>query len=190
MGILPAGTLVASHQLHVYPAAETERLDPSELPYVHVVNRVGRIMIAGPDFGMEISGVTGEITAYAYLGAELIRGGPRPNFWRAPTDNDYGGRWQERLGVWKDAGPTMTIERVDIERLAPYAVEVEAIGSLAADEKATYRLAYTVFGNGDVVVEGSLWSGRAELPRMPRFGMQMELPEELQSAEMVRPGAP
>jgi beta-galactosidase len=129
---------------------------------------------------MEISGVTGEITGYAYLGAELIQGGPRPNFWRAPTDNDYGGRWQERLGVWKDAGPEMTIERVDIERLTSYAVEVEAIGSLAADETARYRLVYTVFGNGDVVVESFLWPGMADLPRMPRFGLQMELPGDLQ----------
>jgi beta-galactosidase len=187
-GLLPAGTQVASHQFEVFPAEEPERLDPSELPYVMVETRVGRIMIAGPDFGMEISGTTGEITSYAYLGAELIQGGPRPNFWRAPTDNDSGGRWQERLGIWKAAGPEMVMKRVDVERLAGHVVRVEAIGSLVADEDARYRLIYTVYGNGDVVVESSLWPGGADLPRMPRFGIQMELPLEFQSLEWLGRG--
>jgi beta-galactosidase len=77
----------------------------------------------------------------------------------------------------------MIMERVDVERLASYVVRVEAIGSLAADEDARYSLFYTVYGNGDVVVESSLWPGAEELPRMPRFGLQMELPLELQSLE-------
>jgi len=183
MGILPSGTQVAFHQFPRAQGKEVSELDPSDLPYVQVETRVGRIMVAGPDFGLEISGTTGEIVAYAFRGAELIRRGPQPNFWRAPTDNDYGGRWQQRLGVWRDAGPGIVMETVDATRLAPYAVEVEAKGIMSNDDGARYDLVYTIFGNGDIIVESSLMAGEGELPRMPRFGMRMELPREFDKME-------
>jgi beta-galactosidase len=178
-GLLPAGTEVAFHQLPLARGEAVAPLDPSGMPNLQVETRVGRIMMAGPDFGMEIDGNTGEIRAYAFRGTELIQKGPQPNFWRAPTDNDYGGRWQEKLGVWKDAGPGIVMETVDVTRLAPHAVEVRARGSLPADPGSAYELVYTVFGNGDVAVESSLKAGAEELPRMPRFGMRMELPRSL-----------
>jgi len=178
-GILPAGTLVASQEFPLSLGPPVQPRDPSGLPYLEVDNRVGRIVVRGQDFEMEIDGRTAEITSYVYQGVNLIQGGPRPNFWRAPTDNDYGGRWQTRLGVWKAAGPEMVMGAVDLTRLASYAILVEVRGSLPADPSSLYRLAYTVLGNGDVVVESSLLPGREELPRMPRFGLQMELPRDL-----------
>lgn len=178
-GVLPAGTQVATHQFSLGPAEPVAALDPSSLPHVEVETRGDRILLASPEFGLEISGTTGEIQAYSHHGEELILTGPRPNFWRAPTDNDYGGRWQERLGVWKDAGPGIVMGPVEVTRLASYAVRIDAQGALAADEGARYGLTYTVFGNGDVIVESSLTAGSEELPRMPRFGMRMELPRAL-----------
>ena len=182
-GILPGGSEVAFHEFPLIPGAGVPEVDGSELPAVAVETRVGRIMVAGPDFGMEINGTTGEIEAYAFRGAELIKKGPEPNFWRAPTDNDFGGRWQDRLGMWKDAGPGILMETVEVTRLTSYAVEVRALGSLPIDEGAHYELLYTILGNGDVIVEGTLTAGDEELPRMPRFGMRMELPREFDNLQ-------
>jgi beta-galactosidase len=178
-GVLPAGTEVAFHQFPLSPGPAMEEPNLADLPYVEAVTRVGRIMVAGADFGLEISGTTGEILAYAFRGVDLIQRGPRPNFWRAPTDNDYGGRWQERLGIWKDAGAAIDVEMVDAHRLAPYAVGVEVKGVLSLDEGARYDRYYTILGNGDVIVEAFLSAAGGEHPRMPRFGMRMELPREL-----------
>ena len=182
-GVLPAGTEVAFHQFPLTPGAALPEADGSELPPVTLRTQGDRIMVAGPEFGMEISETTGEILAWAVRGGELIKTGPRPNFWRAPTDNDYGGRWQNRLGVWKDAGPSIVMESVNAARLTPNAVEVKALGALAQDEGAQYELVYTILGNGDVMVESSLRAGEEELPRMPRFGMRMELPREFDHLE-------
>jgi beta-galactosidase len=178
-GVLPSGTHVAAHQFSLGSAVPAAALDPSSLPSVEVETRGDRILVAGPEFGLEISGTTGEIRSFAHGGEELILTGPRPNFWRAPTDNDYGGRWQERLGVWKDAGPGVVMGPVEVTRLAPYAIRIEARGALAADAEARYDLTYTILGNGDVTVESSLTAGLEALPRMPRFGMRMQLPRAL-----------
>ena len=138
-GLLQSGAEVAFHQIPLARGEDVTPLDAANLPYLQVETRVGRIMMAGPDFGMEIDGNTGEIRAYAFRGTELIRMGPQPNFWRAPTDNDYGGRWQERLGVWKDAGSGVVMETVDVTRLAPHAVEVRARGALPVDTASAVR---------------------------------------------------
>jgi beta-galactosidase len=183
IGLLPAGAEVAFHQFPLSPGSELSAADGSELPAVAVETRVGRIMVAGPEFGMEISEATGEILSYGFMGADLISKSPQPNFWRAPTDNDYGGRWQNRLGVWKDAGPGIVMETVDVTRLAPFAVEIRARGAVPIDDGAHYELVYTILGNGDVIVESSLSAGNEELPRMPRFGMRMELPREFDHLE-------
>ncbi|NNM05140.1 MAG: DUF4981 domain-containing protein [Gemmatimonadetes bacterium] len=178
VGVLPAGTQVAFHQFPLEPGPRLRERDPADLPRVEVESRAGRIIVAGRDFGLEIDGTTGEIAAFAFQGVELLQRGPRPNFWRAPTDNDYGGRWQTRLGVWKEVGTDLQVEAVDVSRIAPSAVRVEVKGALPFEDGARYTTAYTILGNGDVIVESSLDAGDGNHPRMPRFGMRMELPRE------------
>jgi beta-galactosidase len=179
VGVLPAGTQVAYHQFALPLEGELPPpMQNVEFSEIFVERRDDRIMVAGPEFGMEISGETGEIMAYGFGRTTLIQKGPEPNFWRAPTDNDYGGRWQRRLGVWRDAGPGIEMESVYVTRLSPSVVRIDATGNVPVDSGARYDLSYTIHGNGDVVVEASLKAGEEELPRMPRFGLRMELPRE------------
>jgi beta-galactosidase len=66
---------------------------------------------------------------------------------------------------------------VRAERLAPQAIRIVAEATLPAAE-STYVTTYTVYGSGDVVVEGRFTPG-GELPELPRFGMQMAIPASL-----------
>lgn len=43
------------------------------------------------------------LVSYVYAGRELIKAVPRPNFWRAPTDNDCGNQMPFRYAQWKTA---------------------------------------------------------------------------------------
>jgi beta-galactosidase len=167
---------LARHQIPLPPGPELFPEEISDLPEVQVETVVGEIIVSGPRFRAVFSGSTGQILSYSFQGENLIRKGPWPNFWRAPTDNDYGGRWQEKLEVWKYAGPGILMNRVDTDRLSPQAVRIRARGSLPTRDGARYEMATTVLGNGDMVVEGSLFAGTADLPRLPRFGMRFEMP--------------
>jgi beta-galactosidase len=51
------------------------------------------------------------LTSYVCGGRGLLLEGPRPDFWRAPTDNDYGGHWQDSRAVWKGAGDGFRVDR-------------------------------------------------------------------------------
>lgn len=179
---------LARHQIPLPTGGERYPDDISGLPEVQVETSVSEIVVFGPEFRVVFSSATGRITSYSFRDEALIQKGPWPNFWRAPTDNDYGGRWQRRLEVWRQAGPGILMDRVDANRISPQAVQIRARGSLPTGDGARYEMISTVLGNGDVMVEGSMFAGRESLPRLPRFGMRFELPREFDSLQWFGEG--
>ena len=63
------------------------------------------VNVKGNDFEIAIDKETGIITSYKYKNTELVKDGNgfRPNFWRAPIDNDYGWKMPVKCMLWKDA---------------------------------------------------------------------------------------
>lgn len=59
------------------------------------------LVFAGENFDVLFSYLNGGLASYRYGGVEMIQMIPRPNFWRAPVDNDNGSLMQMRCGQWK-----------------------------------------------------------------------------------------
>jgi beta-galactosidase len=137
--------------------------------------------VSGDDFTVVVGKATGALESFELGSRELVAAPLVPNFWRVPLDNDIGflllNDMPGRLGVWKTAGPGRSVTSVRAERLAPQAVRIVAEATLPAGA-SSYVTTYTVYGSGDVVVEGRLTPG-ADLPELPRFGMQMAVPATL-----------
>ena len=114
----------------------------------------------------------GTIGSLTRDGTELIRSGPRPDFWRAPTDNDRGNDMPERCAPWKAASRSWSVTSAAVGRLGPAEVELRFEGSLP-DVASTNLVTYTVLGSGDILVESAFVPGEVELPELPRFGMQL-----------------
>lgn len=57
------------------------------------------------NFSITFNKNKGQITSYKYQNSELIKNeeGPKPNFWRAPTDNDFGSGMDKKNIEWKQA---------------------------------------------------------------------------------------
>ena len=94
-----------------------------------------------------------------------------PEFWRAPTDNDYGAWLQQRFAVWKH--PQMKLNKM----------EVRDNGAVATfempDVKAVLTMTYTLNENGEVIVREQLTADKtAEVPPMFRYGMQLQMPQQ------------
>jgi beta-galactosidase len=106
---------------------------------------------------------------------ELISSGPRPNFWRAPTDNDRGNGFPERCAPWKTASGNWRVTSSTVESKGSAEVEVRIEGEFP-DVGGANSVSYKVFGSGDIVVEHAFTPGEGELPELPRFGMQMVAP--------------
>lgn len=66
-----------------------------------LINGDVNIGIKGADFHVIYSKGKGELLSYRFKGKEMLLDVPRPNFWRAPTDNDIGNLMPYRYSQWK-----------------------------------------------------------------------------------------
>ena len=99
-----------------------------------------------------------------------------PEFWRAPTDNDYGAGLQHRLGVWKN--PQMKLKDLDVDDN-----QVKAKFEMP-DVKATLTMTYTLTADGEVIVRQQLAADKeAKISNLFRYGMQLQMPRQYDEVE-------
>jgi len=136
----------------------------------------------GKTFSVRIDKHEGVLEHYRFKGVTLLDRGPRPDFWRAPTNNDRGA-WKvfrQRAGVdkaldielWREAGPRWSVESVKVDRIDDGAARVTVSAALPV-VGATYTMTYTIYGSGDIQVESSYKPGADKLSMMPRFGNEL-----------------
>ncbi|MBU3813739.1 MAG: DUF4981 domain-containing protein [Candidatus Bacteroides intestinipullorum] len=94
----------------------------------------------------------GMVTSYQVKGKEYFQDGfgIQPNFWRAPTDNDYGNGAPKRLQVWKQASEAFNVVEASIDMDGKDAL-IKADYLLPAGN--LYRMTYRVHPSGAVKVD-------------------------------------
>jgi beta-galactosidase/evolved beta-galactosidase subunit alpha len=150
------------------------------MPSLVCEDSVNVIHVTGADFDLTFDKVYGVIAAWHHEDIEVLSKGPKLNFWRAPIDNDVR---VER--AWRKAGLHRLTHRVDsVECSCPNERVVQvhvrsriAPPVLALGFKCEYT--YTIYGSGDLVIE-THGVPKGELPVLPRIGLQMTLPGELE----------
>ena len=68
---------------------------------LRVVRGNSNLGVVGDGFEVLFSYMEGGLTSYRFGGREMLKSMPKPNFWRAPTDNDRGNFMPQRYGQWK-----------------------------------------------------------------------------------------
>ena len=164
--------------------SQTPKLYESPMPGLTITDFGDRARLSGPDFALVLDKSAGVITNYFYKGKSLIERGPVPDFWRAKTDNDIGA-WRSihslpaknpalDVDVWREQGPAWRIRETRVRRMDDRSAKITVEGELAA-VGAKYTLGYTVYGDGEIVVDCVYQPGEKPTPMMPRFGMELVL---------------
>ncbi len=176
--LVPRGHAVAREQFAVgiiQPAAPRVGRPASVKPVI-LEQSLGEATVKGNDFLLRFDKTTGMIASWTVRGKELLVRGLEPNFWRAPTDNDFGNRMDKRLAVWRQAGANRELESFEA---APNGSSVIVkVAYKLKTVSAGYALRYTVTGSGEVTVDVSFSSRLRTLPEIPRVGMTMAMPKE------------
>ncbi|HLP15569.1 MAG TPA: glycoside hydrolase family 2 TIM barrel-domain containing protein [Bacteroidota bacterium] len=174
---LPAGWEIASEQFRMPGSAVKIHRVFSDTSSV-TLKEDSTISISGKDFRIAINRQSGMIASYVYKHAELIKDGkgPRPNFWRAPTDNDYGWKMPVKCAEWKIASTA------DL-KASHVATSANKDGSASVEVEYHYPnvqtrwiTRYTVFGNGALRVSNQMTVTDTSSRVIPRIGMTMQLP--------------
>ena len=176
-GLLPAGFEVAHEQIEVPGLFKAEAAEVSNGESLMVHQGEKQITVSNNDLRFVFSQAEGRPVSFVYKGTELLKDGkgPKPNFWRAPTDNDFGNRMQFNNREWKKASLFSEVISMETETLAENLVSLEVTYQLPG-VNTTFVCTYEIAGTGVVKVSNRLneTDYRADIPRV---GMRMQLPK-------------
>ena len=142
------------------------------------------VAVTTPNLTFKIDRSTGLISEYAYNGKSLLgEGGTlKPNFWRAPTDNDMGAGLQKKFKAWKN--PQMNLKNIDVKK-DKKANTVTILTSFDMPEvQGQMDITYLVFANTGAVkvTEDFKATEGAKVSDMFRFGMLMQMPYTMEKS--------
>ena len=171
-----AGHEVAFGQ-YVYQVEEPKKTCPEGVKVIRSTHNIG---VRGAHFEVLFSVLNGGLVSYKYAGKEMIEAIPKPNFWRAPTDNDSGNLMGMRYGQWKLA--SMYLSHKDFRQGAYGPANMPEVEVNEKSVKVSYtyimpttptsecKLSYEVFGDGRVKTT-LVYDPVKELGDMPEFGV-------------------
>ena len=142
------------------------------------------IAVTTPNLTFKLDRTTGLISEYAYNGKSMLgEGGTlKPNFWRAPTDNDMGANFQKKFKVWKN--PQMNLKNIDVKK-DKKANTVTIVTSFDMPEvQGQMDITYLVFANTGAVkvTEDFKATEGAKVSDMFRFGMLLQMPYSMEKS--------
>ena len=142
------------------------------------------VAVTTPNLTFKIDRSTGLISEYAYNGKSLLgEGGTlKPNFWRAPTDNDMGAGLQKKYQAWKN--PQMNLKNIDVKK-DKKTNSVTILTSFDMPEvQGQMDITYVVFVNTGAVkvTEDFKATEGAKVSDMFRFGMLMQMPYTMEKS--------
>lgn len=142
---------------------------------VKTVVKDGKIIVSDERFSFVFNKQKGIVESYQVDGQEYAHDGfgLQPNFWRAPTDNDYGNGAPSRSLVWKEASRQFKVATAQVTK-TKNATVLRVVYDLPAGNR--YLVDYTFMGNGMVKADITFTAAKEGLGEMPRVGMRMRLP--------------
>ena len=142
------------------------------------------VAVTTPNLTFKLDRSTGLISEYAYNGKSMLgEGGTlKPNFWRAPTDNDMGAGLQKKFQAWKN--PQMNLKNIDVKK-DKKTNSVTILTSFDMPEvQGQMDITYVVFANTGAVkvTEDFKATEGAKVSDMFRFGMLMQMPYTMEKS--------
>ena len=154
--------------------------------HLEIIRGSYNLGVRGTEFEALFSYNSGGLVSYRYGGREMLKSALKPNFWRAPIDNDCGNDMMQRYGQWKLAsmyathhgvkGQNPVVEERDGCAVVTYRYQ------LPTKPVAECALSYQVYGDGTVKTTLS-YEPVAELGDMPEFGVILKIDADFDNLE-------
>ena len=166
---LEDGYVLASNQeVLIHTLAPRAEVVPGN---VKIAEKNGRIVLKGKRSKLVFDSVTGNVVALKSRGKQLIdkKFGMKPNFWRAPIDNDWGNKYPVRAGEWKNDAALVSAKAEAVENgaviLAEYGLPMGCALNVA------YEFSYA----GDLHVKYDFVGSSEKAVEVPRIGFRMRM---------------
>ena len=189
--LLTAGQVVAYAQLPVVTKQACEGGCSKMLAEGHgkkkmklAAKKNNVVAVTTPNLTFKLDRTTGLISEYAYNGKSMLgEGGTlKPNFWRAPTDNDMGANLQKKFKVWKN--PQMNLKNIDVKKDKKTNTVTIVTSFDMPEVQGQMDITYLVFANTGAVkvTEDFKATEGAKVSDMFRFGMLLQMPYSMEKS--------
>tara|TARA_B110001454_G_scaffold186325_1_gene183058 strand:- start:1470 stop:4763 length:3294 start_codon:yes stop_codon:yes gene_type:complete len=177
-GILPIGFEVAHEQIALTSKFKKVKTDITSGSKLFIVESAGLVTVSNDNLNLIFDKNEGRITSYRFNGKQLLKEGkgPKPNFWRAVTDNDFGNGMANKNIEWKVASNNSKVTDINIIESTDGRTLMTVSYTLPAVE-TTFTSVYTIYGNGVVKIDNTL-NSTAFKGDIPRIGMRLQLPKK------------
>ncbi len=174
--LLEAGHVVARDQLPVKSYGAFSAAIAEGEKEVEVYQDLAHIELKADEVVAMFNKATGWLESISMNGLELLKDGfaLRPNFWRAPTDNDMGAGMQYYFKAWKN--PEMKKKSLDVKNNGKNALVTVTyeLPALSAELTMTYEM--NAAGELKVEEKMTVDKSKEKMPHLFRFGMQFVMP--------------
>lgn len=170
---LPRGFVVAEHQIALGSFPVRQRQPKSGQLNVEELNK--SLSIAGTTFSLSFDLRKGLIDQYNLAGKPLLKEAIRPEFWRAPTDNDFGEEFPENAKVWQLAGRHLQLSNFSWSQESESKVRVNT-EHLMPELESRYLTQYLIDAQGGVEVKIWFYAASHKFQSaLPRIGTLFQL---------------
>ncbi|WP_442482319.1 glycoside hydrolase family 2 TIM barrel-domain containing protein [Aeoliella sp. SH292] len=173
-----AGHTVAWDQLAVGSASEPSSETPAGT--VNATESDDAVVVTGKNFELTISKESGGLTSYKIDGREQLTSPLVPNFFKVPNDNQRAvDIYKKDFRGWMNAAQRAKLESVEVDDESA-TVKVISKWTLRSASDTPLTVVYEVVGDGSVAVDMSMEPKQQdEYPLLPRFGMMLAVPKEV-----------
>ena len=173
--MLPKGYEVAHEQIPLLNKYKKVNTTIEKIGTLKINETDKNIAISNSTVQLLFDKVKGQLTSYVFEGNQLLKDGkgPKPNFWRAPTDNDFGNHMQAKNIEWKKASLFMKVSKLKSQTNKDGSVTINVTYNLPGVE-TTFESKYQIFANGVVKIDNIL-NETTYAGDIPRVGMRMQL---------------
>jgi len=172
--LIPAGHEIAYGQFLLPLNASVAKTNIGSMDAITHINNTDNVVVSGSKFNITFSKLNMNISSYEYNGKTYIVSGGVPEFWRAPTDNDFGNNMPSNCSVWKNTSNNKSELSTTVDVISAKEIKLTFRYKLT-NVSSIYTTIYTIYGNGEVIVDNTFTYGGSGLSYLPRFGMKFEI---------------
>ncbi|MEM6813306.1 MAG: glycoside hydrolase family 2 TIM barrel-domain containing protein [Bacteroidota bacterium] len=189
-GLLKAGHVVAQEEFRLsdylfvgFNKVASGKIEASE--------EETTVTISNEHFTAKFNKSTGHLLLLDYGKGNILKAPVKSNFWRPPTDNDFGYAMPEKLGAWKKASQRQSLIAFDWKLTSCSSQEKRKDQSCASvttkfslpDVKGHVAIIYEFNGSGELLISQKLYLDNKDLPMLPRYGTNVVIGKEFENIE-------
>lgn len=165
---LPKGYEVATDQF-ILKTIPAKIFRPSSNQALKLKETKEQCVISGSNFEVVFDLKKGILTDYIFKGERFIEQGPKPSFWRAPTDNDIGAGFNSSLKQWRNSYDESSEIQSVVTKNENGSIQVQFTAKLM-DANATHNQEFIVYGDGSIKVNNEFTAVKGKYPLLLREG--------------------